>query len=94
MIVCIHARCSLCKSSQLYAESEFIANFDLLSFDLALCFLQIRVFDKDEVTDDSLGLVDVDLSENDFSSGGASHFACGCGRRDACACAYKSVRLQ
>ncbi len=37
--------------------------------------LQVRVFDKDEVSDDSLGLVDVPVVESDFTSSGASSMA-------------------
>jgi hypothetical protein len=33
--------------------------------------LQVRVFDKDDITDDSLGFVDVPLGEDDFSGGGS-----------------------
>ena len=32
---------------------------------------QVRVFDKDEIKDDSLGFVDVPLGEDDFSGGGS-----------------------
>ena len=38
---------------------------------LTTLFLQLRVYDKDELSDDSLGCVEIPLSEDDFSGGSA-----------------------
>lgn len=43
----------------------------LYEFRSFLFFSQIRLFDKDEITDESLGFVDVSLGEDDFAGNGA-----------------------